>query len=138
MLDQLKRARLTLRRPSQVEQRASPRRKVLLAAKVAVGVATADCTIRDISESGAQVHAPSVLRLPDEVHLLIMCEGLVIRARRAWARFPLCGLKFISAEQIETSQHPQAAPLREAWKDWMRSPASERQPAAAPGKSGPR
>ena len=107
-------------RQRQVDQRVSPRRKVLVAAKVAFGATTADCTIRDISVSGAQLHAPSVLRLPEDVHLLIMSEGLVIHARRVWARFPLCGLEFVSAQPVERSTHPQAAPLQQAWRDAKR------------------
>jgi hypothetical protein len=95
---------------------------VQLAAKIALGSTAADCTIRDISVTGARLDAPSVLRLPDEVHLLILREGLVVRARRVWSRFPLCGLNFIGAEAVERSTHPQASPLRDAWTDWKRSP----------------
>jgi hypothetical protein len=116
VLAQLKLGRLTQGRPSQVEQRGAPRKQVNLAAKVALGDAAGDCTIRDISETGAQVHAPSVLRLPGEVHLLIESEGLLIHARRVWSRFPVSGLQFISAEQVEKSTHPQAAMLKEAWE----------------------
>jgi hypothetical protein len=89
-----------------------------MAAKVAVGGGAVDCTIRDISASGVQLLAPSVLRLPEEVHLLILAEGLLIHAERVWARFPLCGLRFISVEDIRRSAHPQAAQLREAWESW--------------------
>ena len=114
MVAQLKLGRLTRGSEAQVELRASPRKKVSLAAKVAVGGAVADCTITDISASGAQLHTPSVLRLPDEVRLLILSEGLLIHAQRVWARFPLCGLKFISVEDIRRSTHPQAVQLRES------------------------
>ena len=113
---QLKLAWLTPRREAEAEQRGSPREKVFMAAKVAAGGGAVDCTIRDISETGAQLHAPSVLRLPDKVHLLIPSEGLLIHAQRVWTRFPLCGLKFITFEEIEGSTHPQAGPLQEAWR----------------------
>jgi len=73
-------------REAEAEQRASPRRKVSMAAKVAVGGGAVDCTVRDISESGVQLLAPAVLRLPDEVHLLILSEGLLIHAQRIWER----------------------------------------------------
>ena len=100
------------------DRRASPRIGVQLEAKVAVGASALDCTITNISEGGVRVHAPSVLRLPEEVYLLILSEGLVIRARRVWAHFPSCGLEFLSAEEVEKSTRPQAVPLREAWGDW--------------------
>jgi hypothetical protein len=101
-----------------IEQRASPRRKVRMPAKVGIGGAAVDCTVTDISASGAQLHAQSVLRLPDEVQVLILSEGLLIHARRVWARFPACGLKFTSVEAIQRSAHPQAGVLKEAWATW--------------------
>jgi len=115
---QLKLGRLTRGREAAPEQRASPRRNVSLAAKVAIGAATADCTIRDVSASGAKLHAPSVLRLPEEVRLVILSEGILVHAQRVWARFPLCGLKFISVEEIQRSRHPDAVQLRDAWETW--------------------
>jgi hypothetical protein len=108
-----------------LDRRAAPRRRVQLAAKVAVGASTADCTITDISEGGAGVHAPSVLRLPEEVYLLILSEGLVIRARRVWARFPRCGLEFLSAQEVESSKRRQTAPLRQAWAKWRSRAADQ-------------
>jgi hypothetical protein len=112
MIAQLKRSWLTARSETEVEQRASPREKVSLAAKVAIGGAAVDCTVMDISETGAQLHAPSVLRLPDKVRLLIPSAGLLIHADRVWARFPLCGLKFITFEELEDGAQPQAGPLQ--------------------------
>ena len=118
VIAQLKLDWLTPRRDIEVEQRASPREKVFVAAKVAVGGDAVDCTVTDISATGAQLHAPTVLRLPEKVHLLVLSEGLLIHARRVWALFPLCGLEFITFEEIEGSTHPQAGPLKEAWEAW--------------------
>jgi PilZ domain-containing protein len=110
-----------LTRHSGLEKRTQLRKRVLLAAKISFNMTVADCSVRDLSEAGARLHAPSVLGLPDEVHLLIMREGLVIHARRVWAQFPAFGLKFLSAEPIDGCTRPQAAPLRKAWDDWLRS-----------------
>ena len=123
MVVQLKLGRLLLWR-SEVEQRTAPRIKVRLAAEISLGATTAECTIRDISASGAQVDAPSVLRLPDEVHLLVLSEGLLIHARRVWCRFPLCGVSFVSSEEVEKSTHPRAPLLKQAWDDWRRQQTS--------------
>jgi hypothetical protein len=103
---------------SEAEQRASPRKQVFMAAKLALGGGAVDCAIKDISDSGIRLLAPSVLCLPDQVHLLILSEGLLVHAQQIWARFPLCGLRFLSVEDIRRSTHPQAPPLREAWKSW--------------------
>ena len=89
-----------------------------MAAKVVAGAVVADCTIKDISASGAKLHAPSILRPPEEVRLLVLSEGILIHAQRIWARFPLCGLKFVSVEEIQRSTRPDSALLREAWETW--------------------
>ncbi len=106
---------------SGAEKRAAPRKRVLLAAKVSFNMTVADCTIRDLSDTGARIHAPSVLGLPDEVHLLILREGLVVHARRVWAQFPAFGLKFLAAEEIDECERPRVAPLRKAWEEWLRA-----------------
>ena len=110
---------------SSVEKRAVRRRRVRLAAKVAFGATMADCTIRDISDSGARVHAPTVLGLPEEVHVLIFREGRIMRAKRVWDDFPFFGLRFLSTEPAEGGAGPQTAALRGAWDDWRRSHLGE-------------
>jgi hypothetical protein len=112
-------------RPSVAEKRGAPRRRVLLSAKLSFNMTVADCTIRDLSENGARIHAPGVLGLPDEVYLLILREGLVVHAQRVWAKFPLFGLRFLSTEEIDRCTHPQTAPLKKAWEDWLRSGAAK-------------
>ena len=129
MVAQLKLGRLTRASEAPAEQRASPRRNVSLAAKVAIGAATADCTIKDISATGAKLHAPSILRPPEEVRLVILSEGILIHARRIWARFPLCGLKFISVEEIQRSKHADARLLRDAWETWRGQDQTRRDPS---------
>jgi hypothetical protein len=98
------------------ERRTKGRKRVTFAAKLALGTSVADCTVRDLSDAGARIDAPSVRSLPDEVFLLILDEGVVVRARCAWARLPSFGLKFIDAESIEESTRPQTVALKIAWK----------------------
>lgn len=118
MVAQFNLAWLTQGDGAQAEQRSLPRKRVFMPAKVAVGGAAVECTVTDISAAGIKLHAQSVLRLPDEVHLLILSEGLLIHAQRIWSRFPVCGLKITSAEAIQGSTHPQVAPLKAAWETW--------------------
>ena len=105
------------------ERRTKGRKRVAFAAKLAVGTTVADCTVTDVSDAGARIEAPSVRTLPDEVFLLILEEGVVVRARCAWARLPSFGLRFIDAEAIEESTRPQTIPLKLAWKAF-RDPAT--------------
>jgi hypothetical protein len=106
------------------EQRQRRRHRVLLAGKLAFGRFCADCTIRDLTAAGALVHAPAVLGLPDVVFLLILKEGVVIRAERIWARAQRFGLAFVDAQDVATSDYPPAAALRAAWKASIRSHAN--------------
>ena len=98
------------------ERRTKGRQRANLAAKIAIGTTVADCTVRDLSNAGGRIEAPAVRSLPDEVFLLILDEGVVVRARCAWARFPSFGLKFIDAESIEASTRPETTALKIAWK----------------------
>lgn len=107
-----------------VERRVKRRKRVQLPAKIAFGATAADCMIRDLTDSGARIHAPTVLGLPDQVFLLIVSEGLVVRTRRVWADFPAFGLKFLEVEPIEKSTRPETAPLRLAWEE-LRARAKE-------------
>jgi hypothetical protein len=108
------------------ERRAKGRKRVNLAAKLALGTTVADCTVRDLSDAGGRIEAPFVRSLPDEVFLLILDEGVVVRARCTWARLPSFGLKFIDAESIEESTRPETAVLRLAWKAFKEPTAPTR------------
>jgi hypothetical protein len=100
------------------EKRGKRRQRVFLAGKVSHGGFSTDCTIRDLSDLGARIHVPSVIGLPDEVSLLILREGIVLRCKRIWTRAPLYGLTFIEAEDIQTAKRAQHVALRRLWHDW--------------------
>lgn len=117
----VQRARLARisRDPDAPELRGRRRQRVFLAGKIAHGMVVCDCTIRDLSPAGARVHVPSVIGLPDEVRLLVLREGLLVRARRIWTRETLFGLEFVEAEDIQKSRKPQAEPMRRIWQAWV-------------------
>ena len=104
------------------ERRSHGRKRRNLAAKLALGTTAIDCTIRDLSHGGARIEAPSVGSLPDEVYLLILDDGVVVRARCAWADLPCFGLKFLEAEAIDNCARPQCAPLQKAWRERLSQP----------------
>jgi len=102
------------------EKRRHRRLRVILAGKLAFGAILADCTIRDLSPTGALVLAPTVPGLPDLLFLLILREGIVVRARRIWSRAPVFGLRFLEARDVATGCYPQVAFLKGVWEDWGR------------------
>jgi hypothetical protein len=78
-----------------------------------------DCTIRDLSETGARIHVPAAIGLPDEVALLVLREGMVRLSRRVWSRAPFFGLEFLDAEAVNTTEKSQYAPLKRVWQEWV-------------------
>ncbi len=106
-----------------VEQRGKRRLRVLLSAKVCFGQTMADCTVKNLSATGARIHAPAVLGLPQTVHLLIPRARLIVHSRQIWSDFPCFGLKFLRAEAIDDASDTNVVQLS-AWKAWARSTSS--------------
>lgn len=78
------------------------------------GSAEHDCTIRDLSESGARVKAPKGAALSDEFYLMHMKERTAYHAKVVWRFDGFMGLRFLSAIPLSG---PPPAPLflRKAW-----------------------
>jgi hypothetical protein len=64
-----------------------------------------DCTIRDMSETGAKLVFSGHVRLPDEFDLEMPQKGMRHRARVMWWAAESCGVLFLTA-----SQTPQSSP----------------------------
>jgi hypothetical protein len=58
------------------------------------GRTTLDCTIRDMSFTGARVQLVSAIIIPEHFELLIVREDMIIPARRRWQRGTSLGLEF--------------------------------------------
>lgn len=100
------------------EKRSKRRLRVFLAGKVSHGGFSTDCTIRDLNDLGAKIHVPTAIGLPEEVSLLILREGMVVRCKQIWSKPPLYGLQFIEAEDVQKSTRPQHVALKRVWLEW--------------------
>lgn len=80
------------------EQRSSRRTRVLKEAKLAFGGGAISCTVRNISESGAQLAVESPLGIPAEVTLVISAEGFSRRCRVIWRTSTRIGVRFVGAD----------------------------------------
>ncbi|HEX3215829.1 MAG TPA: PilZ domain-containing protein [Aestuariivirgaceae bacterium] len=58
------------------------------------GRTTLDCTIRDMSLTGARVQLVSAINISEHFELLIVREDMIIPARRRWQRGTALGLEF--------------------------------------------
>lgn len=76
------------------EQRGDPRTRVLRAGLISFGGSTVDCTVRNVSETGAQVEVQSPDGIPDRFALLIKSEGVRYGCRVVWVRGKRIGLRF--------------------------------------------
>jgi hypothetical protein len=86
---------------SQAERRRAPRRRVLKAGKIIFGRLTGgaiDCTILDVSDTGAKLRA-GVFDVPDTFRLLIVSEGVAIPVKRVWQDGDLVGVYFVGEKR---------------------------------------
>jgi hypothetical protein len=76
--------------------RASPRRRVLKAAKIIFDDwAAIDCQVRDVSETGAQIKIDGVTKLPHRFKLLMVAEHTIRLVQVAWKLDKTIGVSFL-------------------------------------------
>jgi hypothetical protein len=98
------------------DRRGAGRGRVLLSGKIVYGGGfTADCAIRDISDTGACVLMHGRQPTPPEMYLIVVRDGVVHRARTLWTRHPLAGLTFVSSHDFHKTTPPHLQQLRNLW-----------------------
>jgi len=77
------------------ERRAAPRRRVLKGARIVVndGFSTFDCTVRNLSDLGANLRVASIVGIPDSFRL-VMRDGQTFECRAVWKRETEIGVAF--------------------------------------------
>ncbi len=79
-----------------VEKRASPRQKVFKHGVLAFsGGGAIDCTVRNISLTGARIDVANLVSLPDAFTLLIESDRFMRRCRPVWRTDDKIGLAFV-------------------------------------------
>jgi hypothetical protein len=77
------------------EHRASPRRRNLKAGKAILSATTLlDCTVRDISDTGARLEFGAMATLPPEFKLHIVSTDQTIPVELTWQRGTTAGVRF--------------------------------------------
>jgi two-component system OmpR family response regulator len=89
--------RLTAEVTDAPDLRASPRARSLLGARIVFGrqFAAMECTMRDMSETGARLVLAGDDVLPQEFELVVPTTGQRRRARLVWRREKTCGVQFL-------------------------------------------
>jgi PilZ domain len=80
------------------ESRIAKRQRVLKSAKVIFNhnQSVIDCTVRDMSVTGARLITPNADLLPDQIRFLLVMENLIRDANVVWRRGELVGIHFTS------------------------------------------
>jgi hypothetical protein len=82
------------------EHRRQHRRRTLKQAQVVLSDwSTINCTIRDVSETGARLEFSGAVSLPDEFRVLFMTEKEIVPAERLWQRGLSAGVAFTGPRQ---------------------------------------
>jgi hypothetical protein len=79
---------------SRIEKRSAPRYKVLKGATIAFGGNGVDCTVRNLSSSGAAIEVANPFRLPPSFMLVIEADQFIRRCRPVWRSDKRIGVAF--------------------------------------------
>lgn len=77
------------------ERRRHPRQRVLKRGMLTfIGGGGIDCTVRNISISGARIDVASPIGIPDQFHLVIEADQFIRRGRPVWNTEHQIGIVF--------------------------------------------
>jgi hypothetical protein len=76
------------------EKRIAPRQRVLKAGTIEFGGGPIDCTVRNISETGAALEVVTPLFIPDRFTLFVPTEQLKRPCHIVWRREKRIGVRF--------------------------------------------
>lgn len=100
------------------DARSGARRRTLLRGRICWGphyAISADCTIRDLSEAGAQLRLPAAQALPPSFALIHVLDGTAFEATLAWRNGDLAGVRFLAAHDLKSPGPRELLPLRQVW-----------------------
>jgi hypothetical protein len=77
-----------------VETRIAPRYRVMKVAKIEFGATAIDCTVRDLSLTGAAIEVPSQAGIPERFTLVMPDDGLHLPCHVVWRKEYRIGVAF--------------------------------------------
>jgi hypothetical protein len=91
------------------EARIAPRRRTLKSGKVAYNDrhVTIECTLRDMSATGARLRVSGSVAAPDTFELLIPLDGLEANCQVVWRSGADLGVRFLSAPRMVAAKRHQ-------------------------------
>lgn len=100
------------------EFRRQGRQRTLLSAKIILGDATIshDCSVRNLSATGARVRLAAALELPRSLRLLLIRSAVVFDATIAWRFASEVGLKFTAEHDLRGEVGEDLRHARALWQ----------------------
>jgi hypothetical protein len=77
-----------------IEKRATPRHRVFKRGTIAFGGGGIDCTVRNLSETGARIEVACQVGLPPSFMLVIEADHFIRRCRPVWSADQRIGVAF--------------------------------------------
>jgi len=102
--------------PRVVNERRAPRRRTLLSGKAVFGEGqVVDCTIRDLSKTGARIRLAQGDCVPTNLFLLELRSAIAYKARVSWIKAPDFGLEFINAYNLDQALPTELRHVARVW-----------------------
>ena len=103
--------------PREFDRRPEARKRVLLSGLIVYGhgAITCDCTIKNLSTSGARIKLPYLVALPDRFHVIKVRQGVAHSARVVWNKGLEMGVKFDAAVSLSANTDIAFERLRKLW-----------------------
>ena len=76
------------------DHRTAPRKRVLKAGEIEFGGGAIDCTVRNLSETGAALSVESPVGIPAEFNLIVLSDNVNRRCRVVWRKENRIGIRF--------------------------------------------
>ncbi len=80
------------------EHRIALRKRVLKAGTIEFGGGGIDCTVRNLSDTGAALSVESPVGIPPEFNLVVVADQVSRRCRVVWRKENRIGIRFISVD----------------------------------------
>ncbi len=102
---------------SRKNKRQGTRRRVLLSGKIVYrdGAVSLDCTILDLSDSGARIRIARNQAVPSRFYLINIRNRSVYDAIVAWLNPPQAGVRFAAVYQLGSDLPVELGYLRKLW-----------------------
>ena len=103
--------------PREFDRRPEARKRVLLSGLIVYGhgAVTCDCTIKNLSTSGARIRLPYLLALPDRFHVINVRQGVAHNARIVWNKGLDLGLKLDTTISLAANTDIEFERLKRLW-----------------------